>query len=741
MPMEELRVSIETGETQYNKQSGSKKKTTTAIEKKFTDPSPPKKKSKSDKSLRSSNNDNNSRSRRKSFDKSASKSSSTINGNISRSSSSSNRNSTKLNKKIATVIASTDINNNKNKTTVNKLIDQSPPKQKKSKSDKSLRSNTNSNNSGSRRKSFDKSVAKSSSTINEKNNNKELKRKATAATAIITAIALMTSTDTNNNNKNERVDRPKKDGVFLNGNEEEGQKDTVVLAENKDGVLTSGKKSLSSSSSLPCICWLIILLVVVIVALVIILPCYYLLIAPSSNGGNSNYPKISSESSDTVIGTMPVDICNERFPGEENCTPVESDDVRQGGSLCNLVAKSMINTTMSVDIALLNSGVCQNSLLQPELKAIDITNAIAANKLVVVEISGVDLVNILTEAVSSSFGDGPSSNPESYPYAAGLRYNVEANLMPSERISNVEVNRGLQDDTWEPIDIRRFYKVITTSSLADGSMGYYSFGNVIDSWKTPLNIETVDSFYNYVKTHEEDWWKLPDNEYSTQYFVDENEEPTLAIVPTRICHALIPGEPESELCSAADVVHGGEVCNLVAWALYDQIFGVDFVLLKGDTCSGDIEEGQFGQSDVDQALSFDQSLVTIDILGSVIKSLIEEAVSAVIEYDTKGAYPYFAGLRFDVDTNSSQGDRVSNVKIITPSGSWIPVNDTDSYTMLTTITVAQGEDPSYATISQADMSTMENNDISLKDKFITYAIEWGFLYPLPEEKISTQSYV
>jgi len=564
----------------------------------------------------------------------------------------------------------------------------------------------------------------------------------------------MTSTDTND--KIGRVGRPKEDGVFLNGNEEdqkemtaltdgneEGQKETAALADDKDGVFKPKKtKTLPSSSSSPWICRLIILLVVVVViALVIILPCYFLLIAPSSNGGNSNYPKISSESSDTVIGTMPVDICNEKFPGEGNCIPVESDDVRKGGSLCNLVAKSMINTTVSVDIALVNSGVCRNSLLQPELKVTDITNAITAEKLVVIEISGVDLVNILTEAVSSSFGDGQSSNPESYPYASGLRYNVEANLMPSERVSNVEVNRGLQDDIWEPIDIRRFYKVVTTSSLADGSMGYYSFGNVIDSWKTPLNIKTVDSFYNYVKTYEEDWWKLPDNEYSTQYFIDENEEPKLAIVPTRICHALIPGEPESELCSAADVVHGGGVCNLVAWALYDQIFGVDLVLLKGDTCTGDIEEGEFGESDVDQALSFDHSLVTIDILGSIIKSLIEEAVSAVIEYDTKGAYPYFAGLRFDVDTNSSQGDRVSNLEIITPSGSWIPVNDTDSCTMLTTIDVAQGKDSSYSTISQADMSTMENNDISLKDEFISYAVEWGFLYIPPQGKISTQSYV
>jgi 2',3'-cyclic-nucleotide 2'-phosphodiesterase (5'-nucleotidase family) len=553
----------------------------------------------------------------------------------------------------------------------------------------------------------------------------------------------MANTDTNFKNGGE-VERPKEDdGILMNNNdEEEGQEmETVNIAShNNDGVVMAKTKRNKK------MWWLIIMLVVlVIVALAVILPCYFLLIAPSSNGSDSiskNYPKISSESPDTIIGEMPMDICSELYPGEGDCTGDDSDEVRQGGRLCNLVAKSMINTTMSVDIALINSGVCQTSLLRPDLKIGDIQNAIAANELVVVEMSGDNLVNILNEAVSSSFNGGPSSAPESYPYAAGLRYSVEANLMPSERISNIEINLGLRDDgIWEPINTRKFYKVVTTAPLADGSMGYYSFGNVINDWKTPLNIETTDVFYNYVKNNEENWWSLPDNEYSTQYFIDENEEPTLAMVPKRICHALIPGKPESSSCSAEDVVHGGEVCSLVAWGLYDQSFGVDVVLLKGDTCTGDIDDGKLGQSDIDNALFSDQSLVTIDLTGSVIKSMIEEGISAVLENDTKGAYPYFGGLRFDVNKSSAPGERATNIEIRTSPGSWIPITDTDSYTMLTTFDIATGEDPSYSTISQADMSTMQNNNIALKDEFAAYAIEWKELYSLSEDKTSTQSYV
>jgi hypothetical protein len=623
----------------------------------------------------------------------------------------------------------------------------------KSDTDRSLRPNItdgNNNSSPHRRSSANSSVTKSSSTATTttnggNNRNSHSKKKSTKKLAA-KAVA-MTSTDTGFKNGG-GIERPKDDDDVLMNNDEDEDEDeevghhmeTVNLAgNNKDGVVMEKTKRNKK------MWWLIIMLVVlVIVALAVILPCYFLIIAPSSSSRGSdigkNYPKISSESPDTVIGDMPMDICSELFPGERDCTSVGSDDVRQGGRLCNLVAKSMINTTMSVDIALINSGVCRKSLLRPELKIGDVQYAVAANELVVVEMSGDDLVNILTEAVSSSFNGGPSSSPESYPYAAGLRYNVEANLMPSERISNIETNVGLRyDDRWEPIATRRFYKVVTTAQLAEGLMGYYSFGNVINDWKTPLNIETTDTFYNYVKNNEEDWWSLPDNEYSTQYFIAEDEEPTLAMVPKRICHALIPGKPESSFCKAGDVIHGGEVCSLVAWGLYDQSFGVDVVLLKGDTCTGDIDDGKFGQSDIDSALLFDQSLVTIDLTGGVVKSMIEEGISAVLENGTNGAYPYFAGLRFDVNTNSVPGERANNVEIRTSSGSWIPITDTDSYRMITTSDIATGEDPSYSTISQAgDMPTMQN---TLKDEFTTYAIEWGELHALSEDKMSTQSYV
>lgn len=462
----------------------------------------------------------------------------------------------------------------------------------------------------------------------------------------------------------------------------------------------------------------------IIIAASITVPCILLLI-DFSNGNNINFPELSKASRDTVVANISTDICNESVPKSGACTLIGLKEEQYGGELCNLVAKSMINTTLYGDIALINAGICKQTLLAPELTVGSIEDGIVAESLVVVEIPGVDIVNILTQALTTTFGK--PVNSQAYPYAAGLRYNVKANLPPSEGLSKIEVNRGLRGDAWEPIDIRRFYKVITTESLANGSMGYVSFENVIDDWKVPLEIKTGDAFYNYAMENRDntEWSVLRNSDYSTQYFIGENVEPAIAVVPTRICHALVPGQPESSFCTAADVVHGGEVCNLVSWAIYDQNFGVDMVVLKGDSCAGDIEAGDFSESVFDALLSENQSLITFGRYGSEILTMLDDGVSSAVNSGVVGNYPYAAGLKFDVSTISSP--MVSNVQVLTSSGSWIPIVDSKSYTVATTSDLAISS-------SAQDMGT------TMKEEIISYAVDWKALYKIPTDKASTQSY-
>jgi hypothetical protein len=485
---------------------------------------------------------------------------------------------------------------------------------------------------------------------------------------------------------------------------------------------TDGELQSSSCCTRKKIIWGSIISCIIIAAAVAV-PCV-LLLGGSSGSNSSNFPKLSNAKNDELFKNIPEDICHESLPKSGVCAPIDSVDAQQGGDLCNLVAKTMINTTVYGDIALINAGVCKQTLLAPTLTAGDMKAAIAEESLVVVEISGFDLVNILTEALTTTFGR--PEIPEAYPYASGLRYSVEANLPPSQMLSEIEVNRGLRADEWEPIDIRRFYKVITTETLASGGMDYASFNNVVAEWKDPLDIKTGDAFYNYAKENCEDhgWSVLPKSEYSTQYFVGKYEEPSIAMVPSRICHALIPGQPESSFCTTADVLHGGEVCNLVSWAIYDQTFGIDMVMLKGDSCAGDIAEGDFVESSFETILSENKALVTADLLGSKIVALLDNSVTLAVTKGLTGNYPYAAGLKFDVSKMLSP--KVSNVQYLTSNGSWSPIVATETYTVATT--------------SDLINSSTQNMGTTIKDEIISYATDWEKLYKTPSSKASTQSY-
>jgi len=463
-----------------------------------------------------------------------------------------------------------------------------------------------------------------------------------------------------------------------------------------------------------------------IIAAAAAIPCVLIFGGFLEDNSNS-FPVLSKAKANAVIASIPADICDESVPKSGDCTPNDSDTEKQGGELCNLVAKSMINTTISVDIALINANICKETLLAPDLTAGNIEDAIISENLIVVDIAGIDIVNILTEAISSTFGD--LGYHEAYPYAAGLRYDVEANLPPSERVKNIEVNRGLRVDGWEPIDTRKYYKVVTTESLASGGMGYVSFENAFDEWKMPLNITSGDAFYAMAKSADDSEWSvLPSSEYSTQLFVGEADEPAIATVPNRICHALIPGQPISSLCTAEDVVRGGEVCNFVSWAIYDQNnFLVDMVILKGDSCAGDMEDGDFVESTFDTILSENQSLVTIDLLGSEIMSVVEQMVSSAIGNGVGGNYPYAAGLRFNVLTNSSP--MVSNVQILTSSGDWVEIQGAETYRIATTA------DNAFSSSAQdTSMGT------TMKQEIFKYAEEWKALYKPSREKTSTHVY-
>mmetsp|Transcript_41036 Transcript_41036/g.98261 ORF Transcript_41036/g.98261 Transcript_41036/m.98261 type:complete len:840 (-) Transcript_41036:233-2752(-) len=485
---------------------------------------------------------------------------------------------------------------------------------------------------------------------------------------------------------------------------------------------------------------------VLVVAAAVVVACYFVLWKDdeaTTDTPSDNFPRVDSVPPDTVVGALPFTACNDWVPGSmisgDNCT--NDFSLEHGGLLCNLVAKSMLNTTIPVDLALINAGTCLSSLQPPEVTSANIQDAIEADNIVILDIAGADLIKVLYQAAETSFGG--LGGPDRYPYASGMRWEMEANLPPSERVKNIEINEGLQNE-WLPIDPKRFYRVATTKFLSEGGHDYIAFGFVLEEWRREYEFKTTDTFFNFITTESLDWWNLPESEYSTQSFVAEDAPIAIATVPSRICSADIPREPKNtELCSASDVANGSAVCNLLAWAIHDQAsdYDFDFVLLTADACGDDIPDDEpFGPTSAASAVNGDPRLVTMEVPGQLFRILLENSVSTALSFRSS-SYPYAAGLRFSVDTLQVTGSWVSDLEILDREAGWETLDASSTLKILTTADIAYASDDAFGIILNADTSSIKNVPQDASDLLLSYAKDWQELSPPPPDKSSTQTFI
>jgi 5'-nucleotidase len=126
--------------------------------------------------------------------------------------------------------------------------------------------------------------------------------------------------------------------------------------------------------------------------------------------------------------------------------------------------------------------------------------------------------------------------------------------------------------------------------------------------------------------------------------------------------------------------------------------------------------------------------------GTEVKSALEEGVDSVMNGTGTGAYPYTAGLRFDVDMNQVKGSRVTNLQFRQPDHSWIVFDMTKNYNVITNNFTSAGGD-NYNTLKAVPASRQENTFLDYADSFLQYVKDTGTLTKLPVSEYSTQSYI
>ena len=116
----------------------------------------------------------------------------------------------------------------------------------------------------------------------------------------------------------------------------------------------------------------------------------------------------------------------------------------------------------------------------------------------------------------------------------------------------------------------------------------------------------------------------------------------------------------------------------------------DFSMQNVGGCRRGISVGDVTAENVIGVLPFSNTLVTVNMEGSLIKETLEDALNNFLRDDdlkgSTGSFPASAGLRWELDYTAEFGNRVSNIEMNRrlEEDKWTPLDMSSNYTVAIT---------------------------------------------------------
>jgi 5'-nucleotidase/UDP-sugar diphosphatase len=237
------------------------------------------------------------------------------------------------------------------------------------------------------------------------------------------------------------------------------------------------------------------------------------------------------------------------------------------------------------------------------------------------------------------------------------------------------------------------------------------------------------------------------NEYRKQIEGFAGEQ--VATVYERMCLRRVPGSHDrsrdgSPGCAAKTDVHGGLMQSLVAEVLLAQAVrygGADIAVQNAGGVRNGLAEGPFTVGDAYLALPFKNTLVRLDMRGAEVRTMLEDAIDYFLgdQSANTGAWPYVAGLRWDVDlTRSREAGRITRLEFWNATG-WEPFDDARMYRVVANDYIAAGRD-GYQALAAIPAERREDTFLDYAQALVDFAREVQVLLPPPVERRSTQHF-
>lgn len=216
----------------------------------------------------------------------------------------------------------------------------------------------------------------------------------------------------------------------------------------------------------------------------------------------------------SVVATVPQELCSRRVPGGPGsrdysrssaaCNALGNVSLR-GGDIQQLVAQAYLEVANAdyggADITLQSGGGVRVPLLGSVTAANVIEVVPFGNMLWRLDVTGAEVKSMLEDGMQAVFDPGGTTGP--YPYAGGLRWDVNAAQAQGSRVTNIEV-LDRASGNWLPLDAGRSYKLFVLSFNATGGDGYKTLAAVPAERRQDIGVLDADVLQAYIDRQAKD---------------------------------------------------------------------------------------------------------------------------------------------------------------------------------------------------------------------------------------------